>query len=118
MHCPELDQPECSTPPTDALLHEEHGAARVELDGHRDGREHRQEHQQSQRGQRQAEHPCQDELPSPRLEVVGVHDAAGRQRLERELAGEPFESLDGALDVDSSGEKLTFGMTPFAAKVK
>ena len=103
MHRPELDETEGPSAASDALLDEEHGAPGVEPDGHRDDREHRQAHQQSQRGQRQAEHPCQDELPSPRLEVVGVHDAAGRQRLERELAGEPFERLDGALDVDSSG---------------
>ena len=106
MHGAELDELEGPPAAAHTLLDEEHGAARVELDGDRDQGEQRQAAHQGQRAQEQAEVPGERELQAGRLEVAGVHDAASRERLEGELAGQPLVRLDRALDVNSSRARL------------
>ncbi len=100
VHGAELDEREGPPAAADALLKEEDGTSGIELDGERDDGEQRQADEQPERPQPQAELPREGQAHARGLEVVGEHDAPGRERFEGELAGQALVGLDGAFDKD------------------
>src|SRR5439155_17656724 len=98
MHRAELDQLEGPSGQPHALLDEEHGAPRVQLDQEPDQAEDGSQDDQSDRRPKEAESPRECELKARRMEVRGKDDAAWRERLEGELSGQALIGVGGVLD--------------------
>ena len=100
-HRAEFEQPQRPAAQSDAMLHEEDRARRIELDGQRDQREERRQQDKANERDAQAQRMPEGEIHMALPEVRRRDQIVRRQRFDRDLSGEPLVEADPVFNGDT-----------------